>query len=177
MKKMFSILILFFIYTTSTFAEDVAIINAEADVAVQKFYKNVSGGEEFLGKCKGYIVFPSIYKAGFFVGGEYGEGVLRYDNANQGYYSLKSGSFGWQFGLQKRSMLIAFVSQRALDAFLKSSGWTVGVDGGINVAVWGASKDLSTISFEKDAVAFVFDEQGLMASVAVEGSQIAPLVK
>ena len=177
MKKIFSILILFFAYTTSTFAEDVAIINAEADVAVQKFYKNVTGCEEFLGKCKAYLVFPSIYKAGFFVGGEYGEGVLRYDNANQGYYSLKSGSFGWQFGLQKRSMLIAFVSQRALDAFLKSSGWTVGVDGSINVAVWGASRDLSTVSFEKDAVAFVFDEQGLMASVAVEGSQIAPIGK
>lgn len=177
MKKILSVLILFFAYTTSVFAEDAAIINAEADVAVQKFYKNVAGAEEFLGKCKGYLVFPSIHKAGFFVGGEYGEGVLRYDNANQGYYSLTSGSFGWQFGWQKRSMLIAFVSQRALDSFLKSSGWTVGVDGGINVAVWGASRDLSTVSFESDTVVFVFDEQGLMASIAAEGSKIAPLTK
>jgi len=176
MKKILVALSMLFItFSSSAMAEDAAIINAQADIAVQKFYKNVQGGEAFLNKVKGYIVFPTIYKAGFFVGGEYGEGVLRYNGANQGYYSLTTGSFGWQIGLQKRSMIIAFVSDRALDSFLKSNGWTIGADGSLNVAVWGASKDLSTVSFERDAVVFVFDEAGLMASIAIEGSKIAPI--
>ncbi|MDD5406154.1 MAG: YSC84-related protein [Sulfurovaceae bacterium] len=178
MKKIFIILsVLFLAFSSFAMAEDAAIINAEADIAVQKFYQNVKGGEAFLNKTKGYLVFPNIYKAGFIVGGEYGEGVLRYNGANQGYYSLTSGSLGWQLGLQKRSMIIAFVSERALDSFLKSNGWTIGADGSINVAVWGASKDLSTVSFERDAIAFVFDEAGLMASIAIEGSKIAPIEK
>ncbi|MDD5359943.1 MAG: YSC84-related protein [Sulfurovaceae bacterium] len=177
MKKIFSILILFFACSTAIFAEDAVIINAQADIAVQKFYKNVKGGEDFLGKVKGYVVFPAVYKAGFIIGGEYGEGVLRYDGENKGYYSLTSGSIGYQIGAQKRAILIAFISQRALDKFLESNGLTVGVDGGINVGLWGASKDLSTVSFESDAIAFVFDETGLMGGIAIDGSKIAPIAR
>ncbi len=177
MKKIFLTIFLLFAFNSAANAEEAAILNSSADIAVQKFYKDVKGGEEFLGKIKGYLVFPNVYKGGFILGGEYGEGVLRVDGQTQGYYKLASGSLGYQIGLQKNSVLIAFITQNALDKFLASNGFTVGANGGISVGVWGANRDLSTVSFESDTVAFVYDEAGLMGGIAIDGTQIWPIQK
>lgn len=52
-------------------------INIKVDVALQKFRKEVSGANAFLKEAKGVLVFPRVIKAGFGVGGEYGEGARR----------------------------------------------------------------------------------------------------
>ena len=48
----------------------------EIDIGVNatlvRFKSDIAGGGEFLSKAKGVLVFPSISKAGFVVGGEYG---------------------------------------------------------------------------------------------------------
>jgi lipid-binding SYLF domain-containing protein len=88
-----------------------------------------------------------------------------------GYYSIASGSIGFQAGLQEASYLIAFVSQRALDNFIKSDGWEAGVDGTITLVTWGAGKDISSISYEKPIYGFVFDSKGLMGGVSLEGTK------
>ena len=51
-------------------------------------------------------MFPSVVKAGFGLGGEYGEGLLIVDKRPAGYYNLISASFGFQLGLQERLSLI-----------------------------------------------------------------------
>jgi len=151
------------------------IIDANADAAVQQFYKDVKGGEAFLSKVKGYLVFPSVVKAGFVVGGKYGEGVLRVDGKSVGYYSIAAGSVGFQMGAQKASYIIAFVSQDALDKFIRSNGWEAGVDGAITVAKWGANTDISTISYQNPIYAFVFGEKGLMYNLNLEGTKFTKL--
>jgi len=152
-----------------------AIIDANADAAIQQFYKDVKGGEDFLSKVKGYLVFPSVVKAGFVVGGKYGEGVLRVNGKSVGYYSIASGSVGFQMGAQKASYIIAFVTQDALDKFIRSNGWEAGVDGAITVAKWGAGTDLSTISYQNPIYAFVFGEKGLMYNLSLEGTKFTKI--
>lgn len=164
--------LLFGLLTTTISAKDATVINAEADAAINKFYTKVEGGQDFLSKVKGYLVFPSVLKGGFWVGGEYGEGVLRSGGANQGYYSTTSGSLGLQIGLQQRSVIIAFVSQRAYDNFLAGNGWEGGVGVTANAVTLGATRDLSTLSLENDTVTFVFDEVGLMAGVDAQVGKI-----
>ena len=151
------------------------IIDAKADVAVQQFYKQVKGGEAFLSKVKGYLIFPSVVKAGFVVGGKYGEGVLRVNGQSTGYYSIAAGSVGFQMGAQKASYLIAFVSQDALDKFIRSNGWEAGVDGAITLAKWGAGTDISTISYKNPIYGFVFGEKGLMYNLNLEGTKFTKL--
>jgi lipid-binding SYLF domain-containing protein len=155
--------------------EPAEVINAKADVAVQQFYKEVKGGEAFLSKVKGYLVFPSVVKAGFLVGGEYGEGVLRVNGKNVGYYSIASGSVGFQMGVQQTSYVIAFVSQDALDKFIRSNGWEAGVDGAVTVAKWGAGTDISTISYQNPIYAFVFGAKGLMYNLNLEGTKFTKI--
>jgi lipid-binding SYLF domain-containing protein len=57
-------------------AEPASVIEAKANEALKQFAKEVKGSEEFLSKTKGYLVFPSVVKAGFVVGGEYGDGSI-----------------------------------------------------------------------------------------------------
>ena len=168
--KLFLVSIFFF--SVSTFAGEKEILEAEANVTIQKFYTNVIGGEDFLGKVKGYLVFPSVIRGGLIFGGEFGRGVLKVDGQSKGYFNMVSGSIGLQAGVQERAVLIAFVSQRALDSFLSTNGFTIGVDGSLNFANWGTSRDLSTAMFGRDVVIFAFDETGVMGGVSVDGSKI-----
>jgi len=156
-------------------AESASVIEAKANEALKQFAKEVKGSEAFLAKTKGYLVFPSVVKGGFVVGGEYGEGVLRVNGETKGYYSIASASVGFQLGVQKTSYVIAFGSQSALDNFLKSDGWEAGVDGSIAVAKWGVGKDIGSISFEKPIYAFVFGAKGLMYNLSLEGTKFTKL--
>ena len=79
MTKQFNLLALIsagmILFSSYAMAEPAEVINAKADAALVQFKKEVKGGEAFLSRVKGYIVFPSVIKGGFIVGGEYGEGV------------------------------------------------------------------------------------------------------
>ena len=44
-------------------------INISVDATLERFKLLVPGGAEFLQKAKGVLVFPTVIKAGFFVGG------------------------------------------------------------------------------------------------------------
>ncbi len=178
-KKFNSMLLLVLIsllFTQQTFAQSASQLDAEVNVAIEKFKKQVEGGADFLPKVKGYLVFPSVIKAGFIIGGKYGKGALRIDGVTKHYYSLTSASVGWQAGAQEHAMLIAFLSEASLQNFINSNGWEAGVDGSIAVSDWGESKDIGSISFEKPIIAFIYDEKGLMASVSVAGTKFQKII-
>jgi lipid-binding SYLF domain-containing protein len=156
-------------------AEPAAVIDAKANEAIKQFYKEVKGGEKFLSTVKGFLVFPSVVKGGFVVGGKYGEGVLRIDGKANGYYSIAAGSVGFQLGVQKTSYVIAFVSQSALDNFIKSNGWEAGVDGAVTVAKWGAGKDISSLSYENPIYIFAYGSKGLMYNLNIEGTKFTKI--
>ena len=151
-------------------------LNTEVDLAIQKFKKEVPGGEKFLSKVKGYLVFPSVYKGGFIIGGKYGKGALRVNGVTKHFYSMTSGSIGYQVGVQEHSVLIAFVSEASLNNFIKSNGWEAGVDGSVIVADWGGTKDITSISYEKPIVAFIYGEEGLMVGVSIEGTKFKKII-
>jgi lipid-binding SYLF domain-containing protein len=161
--------------SSAAHAEAAKVIDAKADVAIERFKKLVKGGDVFLSKVKGYLIFPTVYKGGFVVGGEYGNGVLRVNGKSVAYYNITSASVGFQIGAQKTSYLFAFADQYALDSFMRSKGWEAGVDGSIAVADWGQGIDISSISFEKPIYAFVFDNKGLMANVSFEGTKFTKI--
>jgi len=156
----------------STHAATAREIDVSVDVALERFTKEVNGSKELLAIAKGVLVFPSVYKAGFVVGGEYGEGALRVGGKTAGYYNTVAGSFGLQLGAQSKTIIILFIQQEALDKFRKSEGWKAGVDGSvalINVGVGGA---LDTENIKDPIVGFVFGQKGLMANLTLEGAKI-----
>jgi len=116
----------------------------KAHITVQKVLQSKDIGHyvrEYLKQAKGVLVFPKVFKAGFGFGGEYGEGALRIKGKTVDYYSTAAASFGFQIGVQKKSIILLFTQQAALKHFRESSGWKAGVDGSVALATLGAGEN------------------------------------
>ena len=64
-------------FSKSSWAASAAEIDAKADSALKMFFEKVGPAKELSAKAKGILIFPDVIKAGFGIGGEYGEGALR----------------------------------------------------------------------------------------------------
>ena len=164
------VLTVFLIVLTSVHIEAQTVSPKDILQTLQTFYTKFKGGEELIKKANGYLVFPQIYKAGFVVGGEYGEGALVQQGSINSYYKMYSTSIGLQAGAQKRSLLVLFLTKEALEKFVNREEWKVGVDGGIAVMNWSANTDLSSVDIKKDTIAIPFSNVGVMANISLEGT-------
>ena len=158
-------------------AADAREIDVSADVAYDQFQKEVKGASQFLAKADGYLIFPKVIKAGIGIGGEYGEGVLRIGGKTAAYYSTAAASIGLQLGVQKKSIIIVFLTSEALSKFRNSKGWEVGVDGSVALIKVGAGGSLETTTINDPIVAFAFGQKGLMYNLTLEGSKFTKLDK
>lgn len=150
----------------------------DADVnATLRVFEDVKGAKRILKKAEGLLVFPSVIKAGFGIGGEYGEGALRVKGKTVGYYNTAAASIGFQIGVQKKSIIIAFLEKEALDRFQSGSGWKVGADISVAVIAVGAGGAIDTTTHNEPIVAFIFDQKGLMYNLTLEGAKITEIRK
>jgi lipid-binding SYLF domain-containing protein len=155
-------------------AASAAEINEEVNATLRSFDRQHPGGaRELARKAAGFLVFPSVIKAGIGLGGEYGEGVLVVKGEPAGYYNLVSASFGFQLGVQSRSVIIMFMTEEALAGFRNAYGWKVGVDGSIAIVTLGAGGSIDTDTLTSPVIAFILDPQGLMYNLSLEGSKIS----
>jgi len=169
------VLLLGVLLPKGTHAATAREIDVSVDVALERFNKEIKGSKELLTIAKGVLVFPSVYKAGFVVGGEYGEGALRIGGKTVDYYNTVAGSFGLQIGAQAKTIIIVFIQQAALDKFRKSEGWKAGVDGSVALVTVGAGGAVDTENIKDPIVAFAFDQKGLMANLTLEGAKITKM--
>lgn len=127
------------------------------------------------GSASATLIFPKVVKAGLGIGGERGNGVLFVGDNASGYYRTTSLAVGALAGVQTYGYALMFMTPQALERFQSKRGFELGVDGSVAVMNSGATAEIDTTNLKVDMVAFVFDEQGLMASAAVEGSRIKPI--
>lgn len=149
-----------------------AKIDRRVDNALADFRENVRGADSVLARAKGVLVFPRIRKAGFGVGGEYGQGALRVNDKTTAYYSTTAASIGFQIGAQARRQIIVFLDEDALESFELSDGWEVGVDASVAVITVGVGGAIDSTQLNQPVVGFVFDGKGLMYNLSLEGSKI-----
>ncbi|HET6363693.1 MAG: YSC84-related protein [Nitrospirota bacterium] len=150
-------------------------IDASVTAAMGRFTKDIKGGTEYLKAAKGVLVMPNITKAGFIVGGQYGQGALQIGGKTVGYYSLAAGSLGYQIGAEKYDMVILFMTEEVLNKFRKSDGWEAGVDAEVTLIQVGANLSVETLRSQHPIAGFVFDQKGLMAGVSINGSKFTPI--
>ena len=154
-------------------AGSAAKIEADANATLHSFVRQVSGARELANKAAGILVFPSVIKAGIGFGGEYGEGVLLNQQRVVGYYNLVSASFGFQLGVQERSVIIMFMTQDALAGFDQRAGWKIGVDGSVAIITVGVGGSIDSDKVVSPVIGFILDQKGLMYNLTLEGSKIS----
>src|SRR3974390_477242 len=108
-------------------------IEAEVGATLGEFFRKVGLSRGLANQAVAILVFPTVVKAGFGIGGEYGEGALHIRGQTAGYYNILSGSIGFQLGAQARSVIIMFMTEPALAQFQATDGWKVGIDGSITI--------------------------------------------
>ena len=91
----------------------------------------IPGG--LISKAKAIIVFPTMVKAGFFIGARYGKGVasMRSKETEEwgapAFLYTAGGSFGFQFGAEAVDLILLVMTQRGLEGLL-SEKFTLGGD-------------------------------------------------
>ncbi|WP_206956313.1 BPSL1445 family SYLF domain-containing lipoprotein [Trinickia acidisoli] len=153
-----------------------ATIDADVEATLTRLYATVHGSRELVGNAHGALVFPSVISAGFWFGGQYGQGALRVAGQTSGYYSVAAASFGLQIGAQSKAIVMLFMTQEALDSFTRSQGWAAGVDATVAVLRIGANGNVDTSTATSPVEAFVLTNAGLMAGVSLEGTKISRLI-
>ena len=133
----------------------------------------------YLKTAKGVIIFPQVLKAGFFIGGSGGTGVLLVRDVATGtwsepaFYTVGSVTFGLQIGGESAEVIMVATNQKALDSLLASS---VKLGGDASVAVGpvgGGAKGAVTVpAVTADFVSFT-RAKGLYAGLNLEGSVLA----
>lgn len=148
-------------------------LNRDADQALQQLYGKNPSAELLAKHARAILVFPKIIKAGLVFGGAYGEGELKQGDKVDGYYNSVTASWGLQAGAQSYGYALFLMSKKAVDYVHRSKGWEIGSGPTVVVVNEGVARNLSTSTLKDDAYAFIFDQQGLMAGVNIEGTKIS----
>jgi len=151
-------------------AED---LDRSAAQALQTLYKTSPIAADISKHAKAVLVFPNIVKAGLIFGGGYGEGVLMKGSTVTDYYNSVTGSWGLQAGAQSYGYAVFLMTDKAVQYLADSHGWEIGVGPTVVVVNEGVAKNLSSSTLKDSAYAFIFDQQGLMASLSIEGTKIS----
>lgn len=127
------------------------------------------------------VVFPSVLKAAFIVGGSYGRGAMscrRGDNFRGPWgapsmMALEGGSFGFQIGGQATDFVLLVMDESGARGILASK---VKLGGDASVAAGPVGRDASA---ETDAtlraeILSYSRARGLFAGVSLEGSTVRP---
>jgi len=157
------------------FADTAAEIDRDSDAALQKLYKSTPAAVKLSKTAKGILVYPDVIKAGLLVGGQYGEGALREAGKTVGYYNTVAASYGLQAGAQSFGYAMFFMTDEALDYLKSSDGWEVGIGPSVVVVDEGVAKSLTTTTGKDNIYAFIFNQEGLMAGLGIQGSKISSI--
>ncbi len=114
MKKVSIAVIVMTVFSLSAIAFAAEMKNYSSTI---KVFKDSPVVKKFFDNSYGYAVFPIIGKAGFVVGGSYGEGQVYHDGLVTGKSSVVEGSIGFQAGAEAFSEIIFFKDKRAYNEF------------------------------------------------------------
>jgi lipid-binding SYLF domain-containing protein len=157
---------------SSSLAASRSEINREVTAALKQLYESNPTAKVIGEKAVAVLVFPSITKGGFIVGGQYGVGALRKAGKTVGYFNTVAGSWGLQAGIQKYGYALFFMNKNAMVTLKNRKGWELGTGPSIVIVDEGLAKSLTTTTLKDDVYAVIFDQKGLMAGIGLQGSKI-----
>ncbi len=150
-------------------------LNTDAAQALKMLTAKNPAAANAAKQAKAILIFPNIVKAGLVFGGAYGEGVLQDHSKVDGYYNSITASVGWQAGAQSYGYAVFLMTDKAVKYLRDTKGWEIGVGPTVVLVNEGVAKNLSSTTLKDDAYAFIFDQQGLMASLSIEGTKISQI--
>ena len=135
---------------------------------------NGDQARRFLSRSRGVLICPSIFRMSFIFGGSGGGcTLLARDGSGSwsapAFYSMGSGSFGLQAGIQDAELMLFIMSRRGLTAIMDSQ-FKFGANAGITLATLGAGMEGDTSAAFNADIVVIEKSKGLFAGISLQGS-------
>ena len=160
--------------TADSKADAQAIVD-DARQVIERFKASDQGETitALLSVAKGVIIYPSIVKAAFFVGGEGGTGVLlgqgeRDDWSSPAFFTFGAASYGLQIGAEESKVLLIITNDETLSRAVEG-GLELGANATVAAGSEGLKGSISTDDLQ-DIYYFVEIERGLFAGINLKGA-------
>lgn len=147
--------------------DESAELHGKAQEALAEFRKEDPSVEDFINQSVGYVVIPTVGKAGFGIGGARGKGVLYENGAVTAIITLSQLSIGFQWGGQAYSEFLFFQDTPTLSNF-KKGNYELGAQASAVAVTAGVSADAA---FVNGMAIFTQAKGGLMYEAAVGGQK------
>ncbi len=152
----------------------------EASITVDRVRREMKS-EEFdsmMRRAKGVLVIPSYYKAGFIIGGAYGDGILATRQPEGGFgdpafYRMTSGSLGLQIGMQSAAIIFIILTEKGLSSVLNDE-FKLGANVGMAIGSIGVGAEAATTTNVGNDIVAYSTSAGLFAGGSFEGAVIRP---
>jgi len=142
-------------------------LSAAAEQAIKALKSEDSGLTNFFNNSAGYVIFPSVDKAGIVIGGEYGKGLV-FENGNRiGEAIVTEINVVAQAGGQNFYEVIFFETAEALANFKKGK-FELSAEVSAVAATDGASKNAK---YRSGVTVFTLPTDGLMFQATVGGQK------
>ncbi len=152
-----------------------AELNRDSQAALAALNSSVPVAKALTPQAHAILVFPKVTKAGFGIGGQYGEGALLKGGKAAAYYKTTGASFGLLAGGQQYGYVMFFMNEKALAQLDKAGGFEVGVGPSVVMVDEGMAKTTTTTTMKDDIYAVIFGQQGLMAGLGIQGNKITKI--
>jgi len=133
--------------------------------------------EELWNKAQCVAVIPSMKKAAFIVGGEYGSGVMSCRKANDWsapvFMQLAKGSWGLQIGGEEVDLVLLVMNRRGLEKLLEDKV-SLGGDASVAAGPIGRSASAATDAQMGAEMLSYSRAQGLFAGIDLSGGVLRP---
>lgn len=134
-----------------------------------------------LEKAECVIVFPSVLKAAFVLGGSYGRGAMvcrtgEHFNGPWGapaMYALEGASVGFQLGGQATDLVLLVMNEKGASSIL-SSKVKLGADASAAAGPKGRDASADTDAYMRAEILSYSRSRGLFAGISLEGSTLRP---
>ena len=133
--------------------------------------------QELWDRAECVVVIPSVKKAAFIFGGEYGSGVMSCRTAaswsSPVFMQLAMGSWGLQIGAQATDLVLLVMNRRGIDKLLEDKV-SLGVDASIAAGPVGRSASAATDAQLHAEILSYSRSQGLFAGINLSGGVLRP---
>ena len=143
--------------------------DAEVQEVINNFKEGDPGMQAWFKEAYGYVVFPSVGKGGFWVGGAYGKGLVYEQQILVGRSTLTQVSIGFQFGGQAFSEVIFFKDKTAFDDYTRGN-FEFGAQVSAVALTAGVSADLA---YNGGVAIVTATKGGLMYEASVGGQKFS----
>ena len=137
----------------------------EVQETIANFKKKDPGIKTFFNDAYAYVVFPSVGKGGWVIGGAYGNGKVFRRGQIIGSASIVQGTIGFQLGGQVYSEIVFFKDKKSFDRFKSDRLEFDAQVSAVAVTLGAAAK----AAYEKGIAVFVMTKGGLMYEASVGG--------